>query len=65
MRDPCLLWGPDGIFRMVWTTDWDMRGIGCAHSKDFVHWFEQKPVEVVARCPYTDLSTSIAAAVIC
>jgi len=34
MRDPCLLRGPDGIFRLVWTTSWTGVTIGYASSKE-------------------------------
>jgi hypothetical protein len=37
MRDPCILKGPDGLFRMVWTVSWNEKGIGFASSKDLVH----------------------------
>lgn len=42
MRDPAIVQGPDGIFRMVWTVSWRERGIGYAHSKDLIHWSEQE-----------------------
>jgi len=52
MRDPSLLRGPDGTFHLVWTTGWHTdRGLGYAHSKDLVHWSEQKFVEVMAHEP--------------
>lgn len=38
MRDPCICRGPDGLFHMTWTTSWEDRGIGVAHSKDLVTW---------------------------
>ena len=53
MRDPCLLRGPDGIFRMVWTTSWTGVTIGYASSKDLVHWSEQKALPVMAHEPTT------------
>ncbi len=48
MRDPCVLRGPDGIFRMVWTTAWGGKTIGYADSKDLIHWSEEKAVPVMA-----------------
>ncbi len=51
MRDPCVCRGPDGIFHMVWTSGWRDRGIGLAHSKDLIHWSEQKWLEVMAHEP--------------
>ncbi len=41
MRDPCIIQGPDGIFRMVWTVSWNERGIGYAWSSDLINWSEQ------------------------
>ncbi len=51
MRDPCICQGPDGTFHMVWTSGWRDRGIGLAHSKDLIHWSEQKWLEVMAHEP--------------
>lgn len=42
MRDPHLLRGPDGVFRLVWTTGWKDKGIGYASSVDLVNWSEQQ-----------------------
>ncbi len=47
MRDPCILRGPDGTWHMVWTTSWNDRGIGLAHSPDLVNWHGQRLVEVM------------------
>lgn len=47
MRDPCIIQGDDGIFRMVWTVSWNARGIGYAWSKDLVEWSEQKYIPVM------------------
>jgi hypothetical protein len=51
MRDPCLLLGPDGIFRMVWTTSWWGHTIGYAHSRDLIHWEDQQAIPVMAGEP--------------
>ncbi len=51
MRDPCILQGPDGVFHMVWTTGWEGRDIGIAHSKDLLNWSEQKAIPVMAHEP--------------
>jgi hypothetical protein len=51
MRDPCILEGPDGVFHMVWTTGWEGRDIGVAHSKDLIQWSEQKAIPVMADEP--------------
>ncbi len=53
VRDPCLLLGPDGVFRMVWTTSWTGVTIGYASSKDLIHWSEQKALPVMAHEPTT------------
>lgn len=42
MRDPHLMRGPDGIFRLVWTTGWKDKGIGYASSADLVNWTTQR-----------------------
>ena len=51
MRDPCILQGPDGVFRMVWTSAWYERVIGYASSKDLIHWSEQKAIPVMEHEP--------------
>jgi len=53
MRDPNLLHGPDGTYRLVWTTSWSGRTIGFASSPDLVHWSEQKALPVMAEEPTT------------
>lgn len=53
MRDPSILRGPDGLFRMVWTISWTQRGIGYAHSNDLVHWSPQRAIPVMAGEPTT------------
>jgi len=51
MRDPCILRGPDGIYRMVWTSGWNDTGIGYAASPDLVHWSPQRLLPVMAHEP--------------
>jgi hypothetical protein len=52
MRDPSMLQGPDGIFRLVWTTEWkDGNGFGYASSKDLIHWSEQQYIPVMQHEP--------------
>jgi beta-xylosidase len=53
MRDPCLLLGPDGMFRMVWTTSWAGQTIGYASSADLRHWSDQVALSVMAKEPTT------------
>lgn len=48
MRDPCLLRGPDDTYHLVWTTAWEGRTIGYAHSRDLIHWSEQRAIPVMA-----------------
>jgi Glycosyl hydrolases family 43 len=48
MRDPCLRQGPDGVFRLVWTTSWGQPPVfGYAQSADLVHWTDVKAVPVM------------------
>ena len=47
MRDPCIIRGQDGIFRMVWTVSWNEKGIGYASSRDLIHWSEQQYLPVM------------------
>ena len=52
MRDPCLRLGPDGVFRMVWTTSWDVPAVfGYASSTDLVHWSPEQAVPVMENDP--------------
>jgi hypothetical protein len=51
MRDPCLFRGPDGVFRLVWTTAWAGKTIGYASSRDLIHWSEQQAIPVMAHEP--------------
>lgn len=53
MRDPCLLRGPDGVYRMVWTTSWTGGTIGYASSTDLKTWSAQKALPVMAHEPTT------------
>ena len=56
MRDPCVARGPDGIFRLVWTTSWAGHTIGYASSPDLLHWSEEKAIPVMAREPTAENS---------
>src|SRR6185312_2765820 len=51
MRDPCVLRGPDGVFRMVWTDSWYDRSIGYASSTDLIHWSPEQALPVMAAEP--------------
>ncbi|MFN7936347.1 MAG: family 43 glycosylhydrolase [Bryobacteraceae bacterium] len=44
MRDPSIVRGPDGTFHMVWTTSWQGKTIGYAHSKDLRNWSPQQAI---------------------
>ncbi|WP_176851925.1 glycoside hydrolase family 43 protein [Mucilaginibacter sp. OK268] len=48
VRDPSINLGPDGVYRMVWTTGWKSKTIGYAASKDPVHWGEEQAIPVGA-----------------
>jgi predicted GH43/DUF377 family glycosyl hydrolase len=47
MRDPCVAYGLDGQFHMVWTDSWTDRGIGYASSRDLIHWSKQVFIPVM------------------
>jgi hypothetical protein len=51
MRDPCIINGPDGKFRMVWTVSWKEKGIGYAWSDDLIHWSDQYYLPVMEHEP--------------
>lgn len=52
MRDPCLRLGPDGVFRLVWTTSWGQPPVfGYAESRDLVNWTNVKAVPVMETEP--------------
>jgi beta-xylosidase len=52
-RDGHVLRGPDGVYRMVWTTGWNDKGIGYATSKDLVHWSPQRFLPFMEKTPGT------------
>ena len=53
-RDPSITRGPDGTFRLVWTSAWrGDQGFGYASSSDLIHWSEQKFVPVMMNEPMT------------
>jgi hypothetical protein len=56
MRDPCVLLGPDGVYRLVWTDSWADRTIGYSSSTDLVHWTDQQALPVMSAEP-TALNT--------
>lgn len=48
MRDPSFIQGPDGMFHLVWTTEWKGgNGFGYAASKDLINWSEQRYIPVM------------------
>ena len=52
MRDPSICRGPDGMWHLVWTCSWkNDLGFGYAHSKDLVHWSEQKWIPAMTNEP--------------
>jgi hypothetical protein len=51
MRDPCILLGPDKVFRMVWTDSWHDQTIGYASSKDLLIWSKQRSLPVMKTEP--------------
>ena len=42
-RDPSIVYH-DGVFHMVWTSNWEGPVFGYAHSTDLLDWSEPKPV---------------------
>lgn len=52
MRDPSMTQGPDGIFHLVWTSDWTGGdGFGYASSKDLIHWSKEQYIDVMKNEP--------------
>ena len=48
LRDPSITQGPDGVFRLVWTTAWTGgKSFGYADSKDLIHWSQQRLINVM------------------
>jgi len=48
MRDPSIVRAPDGMYHVVWTTNWKGdKGFGYASSKDLVHWSKQEFIPVM------------------
>ena len=47
MRDPCVIYGADGKYHLVWTIGWNERGIGYAQSEDMIHWSQQTYLPVM------------------
>lgn len=56
MRDPSINRGPDGVYRLVWTTGWNGKNIGYAESLDLIHWSEQKVISVSEKIDSTNNS---------
>ena len=54
MRDPCILRGPDGTFRMVFTGGWTDTDFGYTSSTDLINWSTQKAVTVMQNEPLTE-----------
>lgn len=48
MRDPSLLQAPDGLWHLVWTSDWFGPVIGHATSRDLMNWSPQQTIPVMA-----------------
>ena len=46
MRDPSVVYGPDGKFHMVWTTGITTKTIGYSSSEDLITWSTPKRIEV-------------------
>jgi hypothetical protein len=48
MRDPCLYYGHNGVFHLVWTSGWHERGIGYCSTRDLLDWSPQIYLPVMA-----------------
>jgi len=52
MRDPSMIQSPDGVFHLVWTTEWKGgNGFGYSSSKDLINWTEQRYIPVMQHEP--------------
>jgi hypothetical protein len=51
MRDPCLIFGKDQTFHLVWTSGWNEQGIGYSSSKDLINWTPQEYLPLMAHEP--------------
>jgi len=47
MRDPCIIYGPDKKFHMVYTVSWRERSIGYTYSTDLINWSKQLKIPVM------------------
>ncbi len=45
-RDPSVVYGPDGLFHMVWTSGIEAKTIGYSSSPDLVNWSDPERVEI-------------------
>lgn len=44
-RDPSLVYH-EGVFHLIWTTSWNSRSIGYAHSTDLLTWSEPRKIDI-------------------
>jgi hypothetical protein len=51
LRDPSIHRGPDGVYRMVWTTGWTGKEIGLSTSADLIAWTPTEKIQVMAAFP--------------
>lgn len=52
LRDPSIIQGPDGIYRLVWTAQWmGSRFFGYASSEDLIHWKDEREIHVMDSIP--------------
>jgi hypothetical protein len=48
MRDPSMIKDKNGVYHLVWTTEWkNSNGFGYASSKDLIHWSGEKYIPVM------------------
>lgn len=53
MRDPFLTQDKNGIFHLIWTTEWSSQGIGYSSSTDLINWTNPKWLGVMEWEPKT------------
>ena len=53
VRDPSIVYGPDGLFHLVYTSDINSRSFGYAESPDLVNWSNVKLVQIWQNEPET------------
>jgi autotransporter-associated beta strand protein/T5SS/PEP-CTERM-associated repeat protein len=53
MRDPSVNLGPDGVFRLTYTTGWNGTSFGYMQSTDLINWTNKKTINIMGSVPTT------------